>query len=664
MLSRSESQRAGRAREPETWQHPRVSAPESSLDEAAVQAAVQLIFQGTASETGTGFFTALVENLARALGTRGAWVTELLPVERRLRALAFWLGGEWVQNYEQAIDGTPCQVVVENRKIVHIADRLVELYPKDSNVRGTGAVSYMGVPLMDLDGNILGHLAVMDVKPMPAEPIRTTLFEIFAGRAAAELRRLRAEREVRAREAQLARLVESTMDAIVQLDGELRVTQMNPAAERTFELPSEHALGVPFSRLTLASDAAKLKALAQKLLERPAHERSTWVFGGLTGLAAGGSGFPAEATLSAFELAGQDHFTLILRNVKDRLEAERRIASLTDEAEYLRTELRDLGRSGEIIGQSEKLAQVLAEVRQVGPADTTVLLFGETGTGKELFARALHEASRRREKPLIKVNCAAVPATLIESEFFGHERGAFTGATARRDGRFTLADGGTIFLDEVGELPLELQSKLLRVLQEGEFEPVGSSRTRKVDVRVVAATNRDLQKATAEGKFREDLFYRLNVFPLTLPPLRERGADVVLLAERFARHFAARAGQQLAPLSAEAAARLRRYAWPGNVRELQNVIERAVITATGGQLNLDRALPVTTLADDASRPEATAGALLTAKDLALLERDNLRRALDATGWQIAGDSGAARLLGMAPSTVASRVKALGLRREG
>jgi transcriptional regulator with GAF, ATPase, and Fis domain len=338
--------------------------------------------------------------------------------------------------------------------------------------------------------------------------------------------------------------------------------------------------------------------------------------------------------------------------------------TLTDEAEYLRTELRELGRSGEIIGRSDNLARVLAELRQVAPADTTVLILGETGTGKEIFARALHEASRRRGKPLIKVNCAAVPAALIESEFFGHERGAFTGATAKRDGRFTLADGGTIFLDEVGELPLELQGKLLRVLQEGEFEPVGSSRTRKVDVRVVAATNRDLGKATAEGRFREDLFYRLNVFPLTLPPLRERGDDVVLLAERFARQFAARAGRQLAPLSSDAAARLRSYSWPGNVRELQNVIERAVITASGGQLNLDRALPVTSIAEEADRPVANRSGVLTAKDLAGLERDNLRRALESTGWQIAGDTGAARLLGMAPSTLASRIKALGLRREG
>jgi PAS domain S-box-containing protein len=634
------------------------------LPDASAQAALQVIFQGTASETGERFFMALVENLARALGTRGAWVTEFLPVERRLRALAFWLEGQWVQNYEQGLDGTPCQAVLENRRLLHLPDRVLELYPDEPNLRRMGAVSYMGAPLADLDGTILGHMAVMDTKPMPEEPVRLTVFEIFAGRAAAELRRLRAERGIRAREAQLARLIGSTMDAIVQLDGELRVTQMNPAAERTFELPSEHAHGLPLSRLSLPDDAAKLATLGRDLLARPPQERSSWVPGGLTGLTAGGNSFPAEATLSVFELEGRHHFTLILRNVNERLEAERRIVTLTDEAEYLRTELRELGRSGKIIGRSEKLAEVLGELRQVAPTDTTVLILGETGTGKELFARAIHEGSQRRGKPLIKVNCAAIPATLIESEFFGHERGAFTGATAKRDGRFTLADGGTIFLDEVGEIPLELQGKLLRVLQEGEFEPVGSSRTRKVDVRVVAATNRDLSKATAEGRFREDLFYRLSVFPLTLPPLRERSDDVVLLAEEFARQLAARAGRQFAPLSPKAVDRLRGYSWPGNVRELQNVIERAVITARGGQLNLDRALPVASLAEEADGPVANPSPVVTAKELAGLERDNLRRALEATDWQIAGDSGAARLLGMAPSTVASRIKALGLRRKG
>jgi len=635
--------------------------PSGQVPEASAEAALSRILEGTATEIGEGFFRVLVESLARALGTRGAWITEFDPRTRRLRALAFWMGGEWIEGFEQAVDGTPCQTVIDKRRLVHLPDRILELYPHEPNARRMGAVSYLGLPLADLDGTVLGHLAVMDVKPMPADRLKLALFEIFAGRAAAELRRLRAEREVRAHQAQLARLVESAMDAIVQLDGELRVTGMNPAAERTFEIPAEHARGMPLSALVSPEDAARLAGLGEQLHQRPPRERSAWVPGGFTGTTTGGSTFPAEATLSLFELEGRQHFTLILRNVNERLEAERRIARLTDEAEWLRRELRELGRAGEIIGRSEPLLRVLTEVRQVAPANTTVLILGETGTGKELFARAIHEASGRRGRPLVKVNCAAIPGSLIESEFFGHERGAFTGATARRDGRFTLADGGTIFLDEVGEIPLELQGKLLRVLQEGEFEPVGSSRTRRVDVRVIAATNRDLSTAVAQGKFREDLFYRLSVFPISLPPLRERGDDVVLLAEEFAREFAARSGRRIGPLGPEAAERLRGYPWPGNVRELQNVIERAVITARDDQLNLDRALPANP--SEAPGPHIPDPVrVLTARDLARLERENIRRALEATGWQIAGEAGAARLLGIAPSTLASRVKALRLRR--
>ena len=624
-------------------------------------AALARILEGTASEIGERFFRALVENLAGALGTRGAWVTEFDPQRRRLKALAFWHGGQWIEDWEQSVDGTPCQVVVDNRRMVHYPERVVELYPDDPQLRGAGAVSYMGVPLMDLDGSVLGHLAVLDVVPMPDDPTRRAVFEIFAGRAAAELRRLRVERQVRARQAQLGGLIESALDGIVQLDAELRVTGMNPAAERTFEIPAELAMGKPLSGLISPADAGRLEALSRVLQERPQQGRSAWVPGGFTGLTVGGSTFPAEGTLSLFELDGRRHFTLILRNVNDRLEAERRIATLTSETEFLKGELRDLGRSGEIMGTSSALLHVLAEVRQVAPADTTVLILGETGTGKELFARAIHEASRRKGKPLVKVNCAAIPAALMESEFFGHERGAFTGATARRDGRFTLADGGTLFLDEVGELSLELQGKLLRVLQEGEFEPVGSSRTRKVDVRVVAATNRDLRQAVSDGKFREDLYYRLSVFPLTLPPLRERGKDVALLAEAFLRQFAARTGVRLGPIGQDAVARLREYAWPGNVRELQNVIERAVITARDGKLNLDHALPIT-VTSGSGHPIPDLQGVMTARDLARLERENLRRALEATHWQIAGESGAAKLLGIAPSTLASRIKALRIRR--
>ncbi len=243
---------------------------------------------------------------------------------------------------------------------------------------------------------------------------------------------------------------------------------------------------------------------------------------------------------------------------------------------------------------------------------------------------------------------------------FGHEPGAFTGATKKREGRFALADTGTIFLDEIGELPLELQSKLLRVLQEGEFDPVGGSATRRVNVRVLAATNRDLEKSVRDGKFREDLFYRLNVFPLRLPPLRERGDDVVRLASAFAQRFAARMGRTIAPLTGECASRLKAYGWPGNVRELQNVIERAVITSTNGRLDLDRALPeaVRPASAQPDRTPDSPGRIRTAKELEELERTNILRALESANWKVSGEKGAAAILGMHASTLSSRMKAL------
>jgi transcriptional regulator with GAF, ATPase, and Fis domain len=303
---------------------------------------------------------------------------------------------------------------------------------------------------------------------------------------------------------------------------------------------------------------------------------------------------------------------------------------------------------------------VLADVDRVAATDATVLVTGETGTGKELIARAIHRKSARAKGPLVTVNCAAIPGNLQESELFGHEKGAFTGALQRRDGRFKLADKGTLFLDEVGEMPPELQAKLLRVLQEGEFEPLGSPRTLRVDVRVVAATNKDLAQMAREGTFRADLLYRLDVFPLHLPPLRERGEDVALLAEAFARGFAKRRGRAVAPLSPDDKARLRRYDWPGNVRELQNVIERALITSRDGRtLNLDRALP------EASAPIAAPAdpeRVLTVTELEDLERRNVERALAAAGWKISGEDGAARLLGLNPNTLASRMKRLGIRK--
>jgi formate hydrogenlyase transcriptional activator len=344
-----------------------------------------------------------------------------------------------------------------------------------------------------------------------------------------------------------------------------------------------------------------------------------------------------------------------LAQLRDRLSAEN---------VYLQEEIQEGHNFAEIVGRSPALSKVLALVETVASTSSTVLILGETGTGKELVARAIHDRSPRRDRPLVKVNCSAFSAGLVESELFGHVRGAFTGATSARMGRFEVADGGTIFLDEVGDLPLETQVKLLRVLQEREIEPVGSSRTRKVDVRVIAATNRNLEQEVAAGRFRSDLFFRLNVVPIVMPPLRERNGDVALLAEFFADRFAREFGKKIDRIAPEAMERLFAYAWPGNVRELSNVIERAVVLARGPQLEIAPEL----LSQVSSAPDATRTApqLMADRSEAItleeIERRHIEETLERTGWVIEGERGAAEALGMSASTLRSRMKKLGVRR--
>jgi len=553
---------------------------------------LRTIFEGTAEETGSAFFQSLVQAVAEALGVKGAWVTEFTDGGERLRALAFWMDGDFVEDFEYAVPGTPCEDVVRECRLVHVPDRVVDLYPGDPDLKTMiRAVSYMGVPLLNSQGEVFGNLAILHDEPLEQDPRAEAVFQIFAARAGAELRRLRAEEKVRAREKELALLVGSAMDGIVEFGPQLEISRANRAAARTFRIPENELSRRNLTRLLSPSSRVKLRRLMEEVDARPDDQRSLWVSGGLEGIRADGEEFPAEGTLSSFQIGGRRCYTLILRDVNDRREAERRLRHLSAETEYLREELEALEEFGEIVGQSEPLLEMLRQIQEVAPTDATVLILGETGTGKELVARAIHEASPRSERTLVRVNCAAIPESLIESEFFGHEKGAFTGATSRREGRFAVADRGTIFLDEVGELPLELQAKLLRVLQEGEFEPVGSERTRTVDVRVIAATNRFLEAAVRAGHFREDLYYRLNVFPVVVPPLRDRGDDVILLAETFLERFARRIGRTVHPLLESDRNRLRAYSWPGNVRELQNIMERAVITARRGRVDLARILP-------------------------------------------------------------------------
>jgi transcriptional regulator with GAF, ATPase, and Fis domain len=376
-----------------------------------------------------------------------------------------------------------------------------------------------------------------------------------------------------------------------------------------------------------------------------------------------GAGFAAEASISCFELQGGRRYSLILRNVQDQLAAENRLRELEQEAAYLMSEINEHQNGGDILGNSPAVRAVITAVHQVAPTPATVLITGETGTGKELVARAIHQASDRATKPFIRVNCAAIPAALCESEFFGHERGAFTGAATRRAGRFELAHGGTIFLDEVAELPLELQPKLLRVLQEGEYESVGSSQTRKANVRVIAATNRDVSSEVRAGRFREDLYYRLDVFPISVPPLRDRGSDVELLAENFLTRNCVRMGKAPLELTSDCLRRLRSYHWPGNVRELENVIERAIIISRDGRLNLRDVLPLRKLQQSQERTISDAvSAIRTKSELREIERNTLLRALEEARWKVAGTRGAAQKLGIPPSTLSSRMKALGIQR--
>ena len=383
-----------------------------------------------------------------------------------------------------------------------------------------------------------------------------------------------------------------------------------------------------------------------------------------------GTSFPVEFTSTPVIADGRIvGAVVVFRDITERRNTEHQLQNalkelnvlkhrLEEQNAYLQEEIHIEHNFREIVGQSEPILKIVRQIDVVAPTDASVLINGESGTGKELIARAIHQASRRSASPLIRVNCAAIPTELFESEFFGHIRGAFTGAIRDRVGRFELADGGTLFLDEVGEIPLELQSKLLRVLQEGQFERVGEERTRKVDVRIIAATNRDLRKEVAGKRFREDLYFRLNVFPIQSPALRERPMDIAPLAAHFLIQSAKRLNMPGRRLRNSDIDRLQHYSWPGNIRELQNVIERALITSRGADLTLD-------LPDEPSKREVQPApdssvnqGVLTDAQVRMLERKNMQAALDAANGKLFGKGGAAELLGLKPTTLASRLKRL------
>jgi PAS domain S-box-containing protein len=612
-------------------------------------AVLRSIVEGTARSTGNEFFQTLVRHLAQALGTHHAFVAEFLP-PARARTLAFWSGGQIVENIEFELPGTPCERVI-NGGLCHIPAGTQDQYPESEK----GIESYLGVPLKTQGGDVLGHLCVFDEAPMPGDPRKLYLFEIFSARAAAELERLRMERTLRENEERLNDLFEEAPIAYVHEGLDSRFIRANHAALRVLGVRPDEVKGMVGR--SLVPDTPDAQRRVQEAFESIG--KGTDTSGVVLELRRKDNGEPIWIQWWSKPDPGGAYTRTMFLDITDRVLAEREQARLQAQNVYLQEEIKSVYNFDEIIGASGGLAKVLENVRRVAPTDATVLILGETGTGKELIARAIHSASARADKPFIKVNCAALPPGLVESELFGHERGAFSGALQRRLGRFELANGGTIFLDEVGEVPADVQVKLLRVLQEHEFERVGGNQTIRTDVRVIAATNRDLAAAVREDVFRADLYYRLNVFPMRLPPLRERAEDIPMLVRFFVQKYAPRVGRRVETIDASTLHRLQQYHWPGNVRELENITERALILATDSVLAIDSEL----LPAASAKPGATVEtAHPEADDLNSVQREHILSTLRKTNWVVEGARGAAAKLGMKPATLRHRMKKLGISR--
>ncbi|MCC6359885.1 MAG: sigma 54-interacting transcriptional regulator [Phycisphaerales bacterium] len=658
------------------------AAPHEPVPETDEIAALRAIVEGTAATSGAEFFKTLVRHLANAVGAKYAFVAEFLAGadgrdttsrNGRARTIAYWYRDAIVENVEWDLRGTPCEDVVYG-SLCHHASGVSRKYPADEPLIKLGVDSYLGVPLRDPEGRTLGHLAVFDDRPMPAEPRKLFIFRIFAARAAAELLRLHAEQRLRESERRYHDLFEESPIAYVQEGLDTRFIRANRAAMRALGITPDQVEGT-YGRTFVVDTPENQRRLSEAFASVG---RGADTSGVILELRRRDNGQPLWIQWwSRPDPSGQFTRTMFV-DITEKVLMEQEQARLRAQNTYLLEEIKSVHNFEEIIGRSGALVSVLQLVERVAPTDASVLITGETGTGKELIARAIHSLSRRRDKPLIKVNCAALPTGLVESELFGHEKGAFSGAIARRIGRFELAHGGTIFLDEIGDVPLDVQVKLLRVLQEREFERVGGSSSIKADVRVIAATNRDLRAAAGRGQFREDLYFRLNVFPIHVPPLRERIDDIPLLVQFMLKKFAAGVGKRIVSVAEDTLDRLRTYAWPGNVRELENIVERAVILARGDVLEIPPSafLPSTPAAPGApvspQNPDSSPmtsphtstppGAAPPDATLTTVEREHILATLARTRWVIDGPSGAARILNLHPNTLRSRMKKLGIAR--
>jgi len=671
-------------------------AARTGADEASAASAVpddlhafRAVVEGTVGGTGQEFFRSLVRYLAEAIDVHYAVVAEFqAPPQGRI--LALWERDHVVENLDFDFTTSPAAEVLGGG-LAHFPTGVLQRFPQAMLLKDRGIDGYMAVPFRDNAGTIVGFLSVFDERPMPAEPRRLFILRIFAARAAAEFERLRAEKRLQESEARYRDLFENAPNAywIVATDG--RIVSANRrwaeligytvdeiVGALTYSFAADTPAGRPRSLDVWRKHLAGEPVFGWEIEMRHKDGHSVWIKMWMN------PGRGADGTLQAARCFCVDITAQVLaEQERDRLQQQKL---------YLQEEINAVHNFEQIIGRSAALMDVLANISCVAPTDASVLVTGETGTGKELIARAIHSTSKRKDKPLIKVNCAALPAGLVESELFGHEKGAFSGAIAKRLGRFELADGGTIFLDEIGELPAEAQVKLLRVLQEREFDRVGGAAPVRVDVRVIAATNRDLLKEVREKRFREDLYYRLNVFPVRLPPLRERQDDIPLLVHFLVNKFTLRIGKHLDGISQQTMQRLQKYRWPGNIRELENVLERAIILTTGSALDVApdllsmpavaptaeerlATLPPPLLAPagegkvrnaDAEDKSATAVGQQAAGEplrcLEAVERDYILTVLRQANWLITGPRGAAKTLGLHPNTLRSRIKKFGITR--
>ena len=621
------------------------------------------IAEGTAAATGDEFFRLLARYAAQAIGARYAFVAQTLN-ENESQSLAYWEGADYGEGFSYRFPGTPCQRVAQGY-VCATSSGLWQKYPEDKWLKQIGAESYIGVPMKNAQGETLGHIAVLHTGPMEASEENVAVLKIFAARACSELERMRAfqklQLQVRESEERFRDLFDEAPIAYIYEGVDSRFMRANRAAMKILGLKPEEVEGTyGKSFFPDTPEAQRRLRIALESLGKGAETN-----GVVLELRRKDNGKPIWIRWWSRPDPKSGYTRTMFIDITEQVLMEQEKARLEAQNTYLQEEIRNEHNFDEIVGNSPTLIEALRQVDQIAPTDSTALILGETGTGKELIARAIHDRSPRKDRPLVKVNCGAISAGLVESELFGHVKGAFTGALANRDGRFKLADGGTIFLDEVGELPAETQVKLLRVLQEQEFEPIGSSKSVKVNVRIIAATNRDLSLSVREGKFRSDLFYRLNVVPISVPPLRERVGDVPLLAAFFLQRFARKFNKRVNQISQETMRQLTEYSWPGNIRELQNVIERGVVLSAGPVLTLAGDFtPVKSVAAPSAtiRTSVTGAAAEPAGSLKDMERQHIEAVLKHTNWMIEGERGAAKILNLNPSTLRSRMQKLDIKR--